>query len=145
MTRIVEFDLTTPVGINFQTARAGLITAMEACRAAIPGVDFYYAGPIDLDAASSPCVFAQAHWDSAKALGLGPAAGQRVFGSFSITVFWVEGSGGASARNVLSYLNKAFDRKVLGVVQTHAPHPGHYESRHGWESQALLVPFWYDS
>lgn len=147
MTTFVDIEAPAPgLAPDYADARQQLVAHLESgLGSGYPLMLRAYKNPVDLDSATSPFVFAEVHWNNAKATGIGANANQRVHGSFHLTITWVEGTGTASINNLMTYLTGLFANKNLGKVVTTVPFPGKKDERHGWETQDLVVPFWFDS
>ncbi len=145
MSRLITIPTTDGVGPDYAAARAALVQQLQQITTDFPDLDIEYADPVDTDTVSSPFVFVDVRWDHSKSTGVGVNANQRVYGSFILNIFNLQGSTGLSSNNLLKYLTMRFRNKTLAPVVTTNPMPGKSDSRHGWDSQELVVPFWFDS
>ncbi len=100
----------------------------------------------DLDTVGDHFGRFQIEFHDSKQANLSAVPFTREYGSIAIILFSKDGTGTRHDTLLLDELKQTFKLGSLGAIHTHPPRPGRaYEQHDGWQSIALVIPFFADS
>jgi hypothetical protein len=110
---------------------------------AYPAVKVFYenATTIDLDTVGANFLKVNVEFTDSDRLGIDPAPGTMSYGNLMLQVFFKDGTGTRTSLEILGFLRTTIGYKHLGAVAIGCPRFGRKQSRSGWNSQDLSVPF----
>jgi len=132
-----------------------LVEAREACVNLIhgpfqlihPDVPVFWENTmrVDLDQVGTIFIRCGVDFDDAAQLTINDQPEHRTYGTFSVTVFYKEGTNNVKSLQVADTIKDLIKYKLAGDVKFWTPTPGRKDARDGWVSQDWFVTFHFDS
>lgn len=136
--------------VTRNTVRQKLVTKMETLRASFTDfplvIEYDNKITVDLTKQSNPFIQFAIVYQDGEQVGLGIETPTRVMGTIIIAVRGRVGSGMVDMDKVIDHFFRALSKTdAFAPVRTYAARFSSSPNMNGWVSQAILIPFWYDT